>query len=161
MICWIPQNQSTHKYNFSLIYCYLNSLLNNSDKFNIFWKSLNIDFWSFYDFFQNFSLFFLNSMFNFLSIELFNFFLRFFFEFIWFFENNPFLIEALSLSFCFFFLAQGSKIHVSWYGWFMAGNNSRWTQRPSASDSQWIRCFDLSSTLFDPTIPSEDPSYRL
>ena len=99
MICWISQNQNLHKYNFSLINLYLNSLLNNYDKFNIFWKSLNCNFWTSYDFFQNFSLFFPNSTSNFLSIELFKFSLRFFFEFIWIIQNKAILIEALSLPF--------------------------------------------------------------
>ena len=100
MICWISQNQNLHKYNFSLINLYLNSLLNNYDKFNIFWKSLNCNFWTSYDFFQNFSLFSPNSTFNFLSIELFKIFLRFFFEFIWIIQNKAFLITENSLLFC-------------------------------------------------------------
>ena len=89
---------SKHRgYEFIFIFRKIPILINNYDFSSPILKNIFFWFWKSYDFFQTFSLFFLNSEFDFLSIQLDRFFLRFFFDFIRIIENIAVLIAALPL----------------------------------------------------------------
>ena len=97
LIFWISKNQNMHAESFYLFFKKSWSLLNMSNQFDIFWNYTLFQLFLLPDFFQTFLLFFLNSEFNFLSIQLDRFSLRFFFDFIWITEKKAILIAALPL----------------------------------------------------------------
>ena len=81
-----------------------------------FWKSFFLFFWKPSDFFQTFLVFFLNRVIDFLSIPLFNIFVRFFPDFIWIIENRVVLIGYPPLPDCWkvnhqgeYFISTGQK----------------------------------------------------